>query len=118
MTATLGDTRTAQLEVLDPGLQTTVQDLRGRRGLCKVGVPPSGAWDDLPFALGNRALGNDPAAAGLEAVLRGPVLRFDQRALVCVTGAATPTVDGHCCHGSPWPGRCELSRVRTPHRST
>ena len=94
MTATLDDTRTAQLEVLDPGLQTTVQDLRGRRGLWKVGVPPSGAWDDLSFALGNLALGNDPAAAGLEAVLRGPVLRFDQRALVCVTGAATPTVDG------------------------
>ena len=95
MTATLDATRTAQLAVLDPGLQTTVQDLRGRRGLWKVGVPPSGAWDDLSFALANLALGNDPAAAGLEAVLRGPILRFDQRALVCVTGAATPTVDGH-----------------------
>ncbi|GAC1607881.1 MAG: hypothetical protein NVS3B26_02630 [Mycobacteriales bacterium] len=87
-------TRTTHLEVLDPGLQTTVQDLRGRRGLWGVGVPPSGAWDDLSFSLANLALGNDPTAAGLEAVLRGPVLRFDERTLVCVTGAASPTVDG------------------------
>ena len=88
------EVRTLALEVLDPGLQTTVQDLSGRRGLWKVGVPPSGAWDDLSFSLANLALGNDPSAAGLEAVLRGPVLRFADRALVCVTGAASPTVEG------------------------
>jgi len=83
------------LEVIRPGTLTTVQDLRGRRGLWGVGVPPSGAWDDLSFALANRAVGNPADAAGLEAVLRGPVVRFDVPALVCVTGAATEaTVDG------------------------
>src|SRR4051794_32240740 len=72
------------LEVLSPGVQTTVQDLGGRPGMWDVGVPPSGAWDDLSFALANRAVGNPPRAAGLEAVLTGPVLRFSRRTLVCV----------------------------------
>lgn len=85
----------AALEVLAPGTQTTVQDLPGRLGLWGVGVPPSGAWDDLSFALANRAVGNPRGAAGLEAVLRGPVLRIRRPVLVCVTGAATgATLDG------------------------
>jgi len=66
---------TARLEVLDPGVQTAVQDLRGRRGLWGVGVPPSGAFDDRSFALANAAVGNDPGAGGLEALLTGPRLR-------------------------------------------
>jgi len=83
------------VEVLVPGTQTTVQDLPGRQGLWAVGVPPSGAWDDRSFTLANRAVGNPPGAAGLEAVLRGPVLRFTVPTTVCVTGAATSsTVDG------------------------
>jgi urea carboxylase len=75
-------------EVLSPGTRTTVQDLPGRQGLWGVGVPPSGAWDDLSFALANRAVGNPVTAAGLEAVLRGPVLRARRTAMVCVSGAA------------------------------
>ncbi|CRK57359.1 Urea carboxylase [Alloactinosynnema sp. L-07] len=93
MTATV--VRTATIEVLTPGVQTTVQDLHGRRGLWDVGVPPSGAWDDFAFALATRAVGNHRGAAGLEAVAVGPTLRFGQRALICVTGAAhDATVDG------------------------
>jgi urea carboxylase len=64
------------VEVLTPGVQTAVQDLGGRRGLWGVGVPPSGAYDEFSFALANLAVGNDPGAAGLEAVLAGPKLRF------------------------------------------
>ncbi len=83
------------IDVVAPGTRTTVQDLPGRQGLWAVGVPPSGAWDDLSFALANRAVGNPYSAAGLEAVLRGPVLRFAVPTLVCVTGAAcSSTVDG------------------------
>jgi urea carboxylase len=86
---------TVLCEVVAPGIQTTVQDLPGRAGLWGVGVPPSGAWDDLSFALANRAVGNAADAAGLEAVLRGPKLRFAGTAVVCVTGAATAaTLDG------------------------
>ncbi len=78
----------AGLTVVEPGPLTTVQDLTGRQGMWDVGVPPSGAWDDLSFALANLAVGNPPNAAGFEAVLRGPVLRFARRTPVCVTGAA------------------------------
>ncbi len=84
-----------RIEVVRPGVQTTVQDGVGRTGLWDVGVPPSGPFDGLSFALAAAAVGNDQAAAGLECVLRGPVLEFQAPATVCVTGAATAaTVDG------------------------
>ncbi len=77
------------ITVVAPGLQTTVQELPGRTGYWAVGVPPSGAWDDLSFSLANLAVGNAAGTAGLEAVLSGPVLRFARRTLVCLTGAVT-----------------------------
>ncbi|MCW2667526.1 MAG: Urea carboxylase, partial [Frankiales bacterium] len=81
--------------VVAPGGQTSVQDLPGRTGLWSVGVPPSGAWDDLGASLANLAVGNPAGAACLEAVLRGPVLRFAARTLVCLAGAVgAATLDG------------------------
>jgi urea carboxylase len=83
------------LRVLRPGVQTTIQDWPGRTGYWHVGVPPSGPMDDLSYRLGNRSLGNDEGAAGLECTMAGPALRFDQPTWVCVTGAPMPvTVDG------------------------
>jgi urea carboxylase len=83
------------LTVLSPGTQTTTQDLAGRTGYWDVGVPPSGAYDELSFALVNSAVGNALGAAGLECIVRGPVLRFDSEGLVCLGGAATAaTLDG------------------------
>jgi urea carboxylase len=81
--------------VLSAGIQTTVQDQVGRTGMWGVGVPPSGAWDELSFALANRAVGNGPQDAGLEMVVVGPTLRFTERTLICVAGAVhDATVDG------------------------
>ena len=74
-------------EVLRAGPMTTVQDWPGRLGYWKVGVPPSGPMDDLSFRLANMAVGNPEGAAGLEATLAGPSLRFDEPAVVAVTGA-------------------------------
>lgn len=93
------------MEVLKPGVQTTVQDLRGRPGLWGVGVPPSGAFDDLSFALANLAVGNAKEAAGLECVMIGPVLRIGLDTVVCVAGTATAaTLDGApLCPGVPTP---------------
>jgi urea carboxylase len=79
----------AALTVVSPGTQTTVQDLTGRPGLWDVGVPPSGAFDELSYALVNAAVGNSATAAGLECVVTGPVLHTDVDRLVCVGGAAT-----------------------------
>src|SRR5690242_1031143 len=80
-----------QIEVIRPGLLTTVQD-RGRPGLAHLGVPPSGAADLAAYELGNRLVGNPPGAAALEATLEGPVLRFDRPTIVALTGATPPDV--------------------------
>lgn len=76
-----------RIEVLEPGAFTTVQDARGRLGFWMVGVPPSGAMDDLSFRLANRAVGNDPGAAGLECTATGPTLRVTEPTVVCLGGA-------------------------------
>jgi biotin-dependent carboxylase-like uncharacterized protein len=76
----------SRIEVVRPGLLTTVQD-RGRPGYAHLGVPPSGAVDAASLELGNRLVGNSPGAAALEATLDGPALRFDSPATVAVTGA-------------------------------
>jgi len=83
---------TAELEVLDPGPLTTVQDL-GRPGQGALGVPPSGALDRPAAALANRLVGNPPDAAVLEATLHGPRLQVrsaGRTVLVAVTGAPAP----------------------------
>ncbi len=92
--AAVGDP-TPRIEVVSGGTLTTVQDWPGRTGYWQVGVPPCGPMDDLSFRLGNRALGNDESAPGLECTLQGPSLRFTHPTTVCVTGAPAPvTVDG------------------------
>jgi biotin-dependent carboxylase-like uncharacterized protein len=76
------------LELLRAGPLTTVQDL-GRPGWAHLGVPPAGAFDRDALRRGNRLVGNGDAAAGLEATLVAPTIRFTQPALVAVTGART-----------------------------
>ncbi|KQY23198.1 urea carboxylase [Cellulomonas sp. Root485] len=83
------------IDVVRPGVMTTVQDWPGRLGYWDVGISPSGPMDDLSFRLGNSALGNADGAPGLECTLTGPRLRFSHETVVCVTGAPAPvTVDG------------------------
>ncbi|MBO3664869.1 urea carboxylase [Microbacterium stercoris] len=85
----------ARIEVLAPGLMTTVQDLPGRTGLWHIGVPPSGPMDAVSFREANLAVGNPEGAPGLEITMSGPRLRFTAPAVVCVTGADAPvTLDG------------------------
>ncbi|MET8523881.1 urea carboxylase [Nocardioides sp. NPDC004968] len=93
-----------RIDVLDPGVLTTVQDLPGRVGYWQVGVPPSGPFDPVSFAEANLAVGNHRGAPGLEvtvplatgrATAVGPTLVFSDPAVVCVTGAPMPvSVDG------------------------
>jgi urea carboxylase len=84
-----------RIEVLRAGPMTTVQDWPGRRHHWEVGVPPSGAMDDLALRLGNRALGNPEGAPGLECAVTGPSLRVSAATTICVTGADVEVrVDG------------------------
>jgi urea carboxylase len=83
------------VEVLDGGMQTTLQDYPGRVGYWDVGVPPSGPMDALSFRLGNRLLANPDDAVGLECTLSGPTLRFWAETTICLTGAqCDATLDG------------------------
>jgi len=83
------------VEVLDGGVQTTVQDWPGRIGYWDVGVPPCGPMDPLSFRIGNRLLGNPDGAPGLEMTLRGGAYRFRDDMRFCVAGAdMQATLDG------------------------
>lgn len=83
------------MEVLAPGLQSTVQDWPGRVGYWDVGVPPNGPMDDRNFRLANRIVGNAQGAPALELTVSGPVLRFNAPATIALTGALMPaTLDG------------------------
>ena len=84
------------IEVLKPGLQTTVQDA-GRPGFQAYGMPVAGAQDSYSFRIANLLVGNDIGSpflmngnrgdAALEILWSGPVLRFDQDAVIALTGA-------------------------------
>ncbi|MDF2962775.1 MAG: uca [Paenibacillus sp.] len=74
------------LEVVDGGVQTTVQDWPGRVGHWDVGVPPCGPMDPYSFRIGNKLLGNDDTASGLELTLRGGSYKFRNEMWFCVTG--------------------------------
>ncbi len=75
------------IDVLDPGVQTTVQDYPGRTGYWNIGVPLSGPMDGLAFRLANRLVGNGEGEAGLEITFTGPTLRFNCGSVIAVTGA-------------------------------
>jgi urea carboxylase len=75
------------IEVLEGGMQTTIQDFPGRLGYWHVGVPPSGPMDTLAFRLANRLVGNASDAAALEMTSMGARLRFDSHCMVAITGA-------------------------------
>jgi biotin-dependent carboxylase-like uncharacterized protein len=82
------------IEVLEPGLLSTVQDPVGRRGWRHLGVPVGGAADPWSARLANRLVGNPDGAAVIEATLDGPALRLAAPALVAVTGGLQASVDG------------------------
>lgn len=74
------------LEIITPGLATTVQD-RGRFGYYRFGIPQGGAMDQYSAALANRLVGNTPDDALLECTYMGPQIKTDADAVIAVTGA-------------------------------
>ncbi len=79
--------RPSTVDVVSGGTMTTIQDYPGRIGYWEIGVPPSGPFDSYSFRLGNRLLGNEENAAGLEITLKGPTLAFNRATQVVLTGA-------------------------------
>jgi len=89
------------LEVIQPGIHSTVQDA-GRRGVAHLGVPSAGTADPTLRILANRLLGCSDSAAVLECTGAGPTLRVHARGhdpiYLAVLGASpaavSPTIDG------------------------
>lgn len=79
----------SMLEVIDPGMQSSVQDL-GRCGYSQFGVPRSGAFDSRSLRLGNALLANDPSDAAIELTMIGGSYRVHRDTVACVTGANAP----------------------------
>jgi antagonist of KipI len=74
------------IEVLEPGLFTTVQDL-GRPGYGPMGVSASGAADAVSLRIGNLLVGNREGAPALEMTLSGGTFLFPQGGVVALTGS-------------------------------
>ena len=74
------------IQVQEPGLFTTVQDL-GREGFGPFGVSASGAADAVSLRIGNRLVGNAEGAAGLEMTLLGGTFLFPEGAVVALAGS-------------------------------
>jgi KipI family sensor histidine kinase inhibitor len=79
-------TAAGHLEILDPGLQSLIQDL-GRPGLGNLGVSSAGAADSSSARAANRLVGNTSEAAVIENLLGSLVLRAQGDAVLAVTGA-------------------------------
>ncbi|MGE5112638.1 MAG: biotin-dependent carboxyltransferase family protein [Acidobacteriaceae bacterium] len=75
-----------EIEILNPGLLTTVQDL-GRSGWAHLGISPAGAADPMSARIANRLVGNDEGAAVLEMTLVGATLSFRAACTIALVGA-------------------------------
>ncbi|MFC5044874.1 biotin-dependent carboxyltransferase family protein [Aquimarina hainanensis] len=73
------------VKIIKEGLRTTIQD-KGRIGYAEFGIPKAGAMDQTSFLLANLLLNNKENDAVLEWVGIPPVLLFEVRTVICVTG--------------------------------
>ncbi len=90
------------LEVMSPGVLTTVQD-KGRDGFAHLGVPASGPMDMIAFRLANAVVGNGPECAALELTALGGRYRvMGGECVLCLGGAVDAQADGRALE--PWVG--------------
>ncbi len=74
------------LEVIEPGIFTTIQDL-GRKGYFASGIPPSGAMDRFALRMGNLLVKNPIDEAGIEMTAIGMKARVLKETVIALTGA-------------------------------
>jgi len=83
----------AGLEVVEPGLYSTFQDL-GRPGRMALGVAGAGALDRAAVRQANRLVGNPAGAAVIESLNGGLALRAVEDQVLAVSGAVVELVVG------------------------
>lgn len=74
-------------EILEGGIQTTIQDYPGRQGLLAKGFFPAGPMDHFAHRAANLLCGNPVDAATLEVTLGAFAMRIASEATVAVCGA-------------------------------
>ena len=88
----------SSLQVIEAGLQTTVQDYPGRPGKLAEGYFPAGAMDHVGLRAANLIVGNALGDAALEITLGAVRFAAARDATICLTGAEAPfSVDGEAC---------------------
>jgi len=81
-------------EVLKVGVLLTIQDI-GRKHFRHLGIPVSGAMDQLAYQIGNILLGNKREVASIEVAMGGTILKVCHDVDVVITGAnLTPRING------------------------
>lgn len=82
------------IEILKPGLMTTVRDV-GRFGYRRFGVNPTGVMDPIAALIANVLVGNSDHDAVIEANFPAPEIRFQSDTIFAVTGGDfAPRLDG------------------------
>lgn len=83
------------IEILEPGIQSLVQDYPGRRGKLRQGFFPSGAMDYFALQAANLLVGNPASAAGIEIALGNFSARLGTDTVIAACGADVEiSVDG------------------------
>jgi len=81
-------------EVLKVGVLVTIQDM-GRKNFRHLGIPVSGAMDQLAYQIGNILLGNKRDAASIEVAMGGTILKVCHDVDIVISGAdLSPTING------------------------
>ena len=110
------------LHVKEAGFYTSIQD-QGRFGYRHLGVPVSGAADQLAAGRVNGLLENPETAAVLEMTMQGPVLEFAEPAYICYSGAPMEirlndqTLDPDQVYAVPGGAVLNCGRIRNGFRS-
>lgn len=108
------------IEILRPGVQTTVQD-QGRFGYRHLGVAQSGGLDAPALMLANRLVTNPAHDAVLEIVVGPLEIRFHRETWFAICGADfSATLDGKTVHAA-WrmrAGAGQVLRLNAPKNGT
>ena len=91
--------------VIKPGLLSSLQDA-GRNGHAVLGLGRAGAMDSPAWQLANALVGNTCGEAAIECTQTGPSLRFEQAAVIALTGATITARVGE--HSVPMWTTCHL----------
>ena len=80
------------LKVVAPGLMTTLQDL-GRPGYQRLGIPVSGALDEISLRAANLIAGNPGTVGALEIAYQGPTLEVEADSVRVAYAGGTAALD-------------------------